>query len=376
MATVLPAPKGLLPTNQPDLWFEDNAVGRMKKEIWEMNEAQLKGVLAEYGFPANGCEWAKPNAYIQTTPWHKVVANRRKNDVVFIPVGCTELHGDHLPTATDTLFVSMICEGVRRYTEKNRDGHVNIALPPLNYGAHPYHHLGMPGTVIVRETVVREMIIDAMLGLWNMGFRKQVIVNNHGQLWVLESAIQEFQKRYQLPGLFRTLDWHRGVREMFRTKDRGGDWDTTFVHADEAETSLGLYLFPEMVDMSKAVDTETRGYMPDGHFDKSVDPFSRPHRWSEGEGHFPIEISGTPEGVVGKATHGDARKAMRPLATILRYLTLVNDETLKAFPSGKLPPTEEVTLRSNEEMEPYLREPMSPGWKPVYALPRIGQINE
>ncbi|MBI3913059.1 MAG: creatininase family protein, partial [Chloroflexi bacterium] len=165
MSTVLPAPKGLLATNQPDLWFEDNTVGRMKKEIWEMNESQLKSVLAEYGFPATGgCEWAKPGAYIQTTPWHKVVANRRKNDVVLIPVGCTELHGDHLPTATDTLFCSMICEGVRRFTEKNRDGHINLALPPLNYGAHPYHHLGMPGTVIVRETVVREMIIDAMLG--------------------------------------------------------------------------------------------------------------------------------------------------------------------------------------------------------------------
>ena len=114
----------------------------------------------------------------------------------------------------------MICEGVRRYTEKNRDGHVNLALPPLNYGAHPYHHVGMPGTVIVRETVVRELMIDTMLGLWNDGFRKQVIINNHGQLWVLESAIQEFQKRFQLPGIFRVLDWHRGVREMWRTTER------------------------------------------------------------------------------------------------------------------------------------------------------------
>jgi creatinine amidohydrolase len=24
-------------------------------------------------------------------------------------------------------------------------------------------------------------------------------------------------------------------------------------------------------------------------------------------------------------------------------------------------------------MEPYLREPLSEGWKPVYGLPRIGQ---
>jgi creatinine amidohydrolase len=234
----------------------------------------------------------------------------------------------------------------------------------------------MPGTVIVREHVVRELMLDVMLGLWNDGFRKQIIINNHGQLWVLEAAVQEFQKRYQLPGLFRVIDWHRAVREFFRTTDRGGKWDTNFVHADESETSLGLLLFPEMVHMDQAVDTEGKSYLPDGHFDKSVDPFGRPSRWSEGEGHFPIEISGTPEGVVGKATHATAYKAKRPVAAILRYLTLLNDQILEAFPAGTLPPVEEVTLRTAKEMEPFLREPFSPGWRPVYALPRIGQGTE
>jgi creatinine amidohydrolase/Fe(II)-dependent formamide hydrolase-like protein len=374
MSDVAVMPKGMLATDQPDLFFEDNAVGRMKKEIWDMSEEQLDAVLAEYGIPSPS-EWGTLGSYIQTTPRHQLIENRRKNDVVLIPVGCTENHGMHLPSATDTLFVSMICEGVRRYTEAHRDGHINLALPPLNYGAHPYHHLGMPGTAIVREHVVRELMMDVMLGLWNDGFRKQIIINNHGQLWVLESAVQEFQKRFQLPGIFRVIDWHRAVREMFRTRERGGGWDTNFVHADESETSLALLLFPEMVDMKYAVDTEGKSYLPDGHFDKSVDPFHRPSRWSEGEGHFAIEIVATPEGVVGKATHGDARKAKRPMAAILRYLTLINDEILSVFPAGQVPPVEEVTLRTAAEMEPFLREPQSPGWRPVYALPRIGQDN-
>jgi creatinine amidohydrolase len=29
-------------------------------------------------------------------------------------------------------------------------------------------------------------------------------------------------------------------------------------------------------------------------------------------------------------------------------------------------------LRSAKEMEPYLKEPQSPGWKTVYALPKLG----
>ena len=364
-------PKGLLATKQPDLWFEDNAVGRLKKEIWEASDAQIDAWLKDYGFPAAGGEWAKPGSYVQTTVRHQVVANRRKNDIILVPVGCTENHGQHMVSAADTLYVSMICEGVRRFTAKT-GAPVSLALPPFNYGGHPYHHLGMPGTVILRESTVRELVIDVMLGLWNDGFRKQIYVNNHGHLWMLESALQEFCKRYQLPGIYRVMDWHRAVREFFRTKERGGEYDTPFIHADESETSLSLYLTPEMVDMTKAVDTESVQFLPGGHFDTSVDMYTRPHRWSEGEGHFAIEIKGTPEGVGGKATHATPQKAKRPLVAILRYLTLVQDEILAAFPSGKLPPVEKTTLRDPKELAPYLQEPMSPGWKSVYGLPLIG----
>jgi creatinine amidohydrolase len=60
------------------------------------------------------------------------------------------------------------------------------------------------------------------------------------------------------------------------------------------------------------------------------------------------------------------------VAAILRYLTLVIDQILEVFPPGTVPPVEEVTLRSAKEMEPYLKEPESEGWKTVYSLPRIG----
>jgi creatinine amidohydrolase/Fe(II)-dependent formamide hydrolase-like protein len=364
-------PEGLLATDEPDLFFEDNTVGRLKKEVWDASDAEIDAVLAEYGIPSPP-EWGRPGSYIQTTVRWQVEENRKKNDIVFIPIGSTELHGRHLASASDTLYVSQILEGVRRYTAR-RGVPINVALPALFYGSHPYHHLGMPGTIPIRENVAREFLLDVMLGLWNDGFRKQILINNHGQLWMLEAVIQQFQKRYQLPGIFRVIDWHRAVREFFRTKEKGGKWDTNFVHADESETSLGLLLHPDLVDMRYAVDTEGKGYLPDGHFDKSVDPFSRPSRWSEGEGHSPIEIAATPEGVVGRATQGSAEKAKRPVAAILRYLTLVNDQILEVFPAGTVPPVEAVTLRKEGEMEPYLREPLTEGWRPVYALPRLGQ---
>jgi creatinine amidohydrolase len=355
-------------TELPDILFEENSVGRLKKEIWDASEQEIDRILGDYEIPS-APELGKAGSYIQTTVRQKLIENRRKNDIVFIPVGCTENHGLHTVSGLDTFMVTQICEGVRRYTAK-RGEPVNLALSPLFYGAHPYHHLGMPGTVMLSEKSVREMMIDVMLGLWNDGFRKQIIVNNHGQLWVLESALQEFMKRYQLPGIFQVLDWHRAVREFFGPTGKADAMETEFVHADEAETSIALLLFPPgMVDMSLAhKGTQGISYLPDGHFDKSVDPLRRPHRWSEGEGHAAIEIRATPEAVVGRPALGSARKAKRPVAAILKYLTLVNNEILQAFPAGTVPPVDKITLRSREEMEPYLKEPQSPGWKSVYEL--------
>ena len=253
----------LLTTNLPDLFFEDTPVGRKFKELWEADDAAIDAVLADYGVPSP-CEWTKPGSYLQTTIRNQVEKERRQNDVVLIPVGCTENHGRQTVSSMDTLFVSHLCEAVRRHSKKHHGHAPAIALPPLMYGGHPYHHLGMPGTVMLRESVVEETLVDVMLGLWNDGWRKQIIVNNHGQLWMLETAMHKFLKRYQLPGIFRVIDWHRSVKDFFRTTDQGGWWDTPFIHADEAETSVGLLLFPEMVDMEQAVETETKQFLPSG----------------------------------------------------------------------------------------------------------------
>ncbi|MBA7642637.1 3-dehydro-scyllo-inosose hydrolase [subsurface metagenome] len=359
-----------LTTDREDLRFEDTSVGRLKKKIWEASEQEIDQILADYGIPSPS-ELTKPGAYIQTTIRHNVVENRKKNDIVFIPVSSTEQHGRHTVTALDSLMVTQILEGVRRFTEK-RGTPVNLVWSPLYYGGHPHHHIGMPGTIHLEDDVVKRVLIDVMVGLWNDGFRKQVIVNNHGQQWLLEAAIQELQKTWNLPGIFRVIDWHRAVREFFRTRDRGGEWEDDFVHADEAETSVMLLMAPEYVDLPFAQETRVEGYLPDGHFDKAVDPFARPSKWSEGQGHFPIELASVPEGVVGRPNISSPNKARRTIAAILSYLTLVNDEILQAFPPGKLPSVEETTMRTEKELEPYLKEPFTEGWRPIYAIRKMG----
>jgi creatinine amidohydrolase len=363
-----------LTTDYPEIIFEDNTVGRLKKEIWDATDEQIDSILADYEIPSPS-ELGKAGCYIQNTPRVSCIEKRKKNDILFLPIGCTENHGRHANTGLDTFMVTQILEGVRRYTA--RQGHeTNLAFTPLNYGGHPYHHVGMPGTVIIPREVVEEMVIYTLLGLWNDGYRKIVMINNHGHLWMLESAIHEFMKRFQLPGIFQILDWHRAVREFFTPVGRSDSLETNFIHADESETSVAQLLFPEMVDMSVVEDADGEPFLPEGHFDTSVDPFRRPHRWSEGEGHFAIERAATPQGVVGKPSLATPEKAKRPIAAILKYLTLLHDHILEAFPAGTVPPVEKVTLRTAEEMAPFLKEPFSEGWKSVYELPHVGPFHK
>lgn len=353
-------------TSHPKIVFEDNNVGLLKKRIFEASEEEIQKILDDYEVPSPS-ELGKAGTYIQNTPRHKCKEKRKKNDVVLIPVGCTENHGDHANSGLDTFMVTQIVEAVRRKTAK-MGCEVALTFPPLNFGGHPYHHIGMPGTVPMPKEVVEETLIYTMLGLWNDGYRKMIIINNHGHLWMLESAIQEFQKRFQLPGIFQCLDWHRAIREFFIPVDREDSLETTFIHADESETSVGLLMFEDMIDMSVVKDAWGDEYLPEGHFDKSVDPYGRPHRWSEGQGHFAIELASVPEGVVGVPSKSSARKAKRPIAAILEYLTLLVTDILEAFPAGTVPPVEKVTLRTEEEMAPYLKEPQSEGWKTVYQI--------
>ena len=76
--------------------------------------------------------------------------------------------------------------------------------------------------------------------------------------------------------------------------------------------------------------------------------------------------------MVGNPKLATAEKAKRPTAAFLKYITLVHDEILEAYPAGSVPDPELTTLRSRKELEPFLREPLSEGWKSVYEIPRIG----
>ena len=84
--------------------------------------------------------------------------------------------------------------------------------------------------------------------------------------------------------------------------------------------------------MQYAVDTGPMPeykYFADGHFDLSSEDLLRPNTYRTRAGDLPLEVVATPEGVVGKATLGDAEKAKWPILAACEYLTLLQKEILE-----------------------------------------------
>ena len=59
--------KTWLTTDDPAIMFEDNTVGRLKKELWDASEAEIESILAEYDVPSPS-ELGKAGTYVQNTP--------------------------------------------------------------------------------------------------------------------------------------------------------------------------------------------------------------------------------------------------------------------------------------------------------------------
>jgi creatinine amidohydrolase/Fe(II)-dependent formamide hydrolase-like protein len=300
--------------------------------------------------------------YLQNMTMSDVEERLKKNDLIIIPIGSTEAHGPHAPLGEDTFLVTRMAELVAQKTGCT-------VAQPYWYGSHPYHHLGMPGTIVVDDDDFKANIRAIMAGLWNTGFRKQILLNGHGQEYVIPSAMHQFAKRFQVPGVFVNLNWYHAIPQHVKDKQHGGPFETAFIHADEVETSFSLALFPDMFQMAKAVDTKPRGFLDDQsrHVDKAGNVYQKPVNWYGQIGLGPIEIFAYPPGVVGRATLANAEKAMIGIECLLDYIVELHDAIMKRFPAGKLPPVEQVTQRRREDIDAVVKGPLR-GGKHIYTL--------
>ena len=317
--------------------------------------------MSKWDLPPKGGLMDKPDGiYLQTMSITEIQKRLKNNDVIIVPLGSTENHGGAACIGEDTFLVTRMAELIAEKTGCT-------VAEPIWYGSHPYHHVGMPGSIIVPEVHFKGMIRAVIAGLWNLGFRKQILLNGHGQEYVIPSAIHEWAKNYQLPAVICNVNWYHAIPEHCMDKEHGGPFDTPFIHADEAETSFSMVLFPEMIKLENATDNKPVGWMPEGHVDKAGNIYMKPIKWYGQVGFGPIEVSAYPEGNVGWPSKGTFEKGKPGIEALLDYLEKLVNDILKTFPPGKLPPIEGITQRDPKEVMEYIKGPLN-GGKSIYEL--------
>jgi creatinine amidohydrolase/Fe(II)-dependent formamide hydrolase-like protein len=299
--------------------------------------------------------------YMQNMTGRDLNERLTKNDLIIVPIGATENHGPHGPNGEDVFLVSRMAELIAERTG------CTIAQP-IWYGSHPFHHLGMPQTVVIPEETFIAYLRAVIAGLWNAGFRKQLILNGHGHDYAIPVAMHQFGKRFQVPAVLVNVNWWFTIKEHIRDKEHGGPFETPFVHGDECETSYSLALFPELVQMEHAVDTEGESLFPPGHIDKSGSAYGLPIPFWQHVGGSAIEVISTPEGVVGSATLASADKAMAGVEAMLDYLEKLVNDIMEKYPPGVLPPADRLSQRTAQELEAVLKGPLAPGGQHLYTI--------
>jgi len=157
-------------------------------------------------------------------------------ELAILPWGSTEAHNYHLPYATDNIEAeSIISESGKIAWDK---GSKFIILPTVPFGI----NTGQKDILldINLNPSTQQMILDDVIAVLNrQGIYKLLVFNSHGGN-NFKNMLRELGLKY--PKMFLcTSNW-------FKSLDKLNYFDNDGDHADELETSLILYLRPDLVE--------------------------------------------------------------------------------------------------------------------------------
>jgi creatinine amidohydrolase len=156
---------------------------------------------------------------------------------LIIPVGTCEQHGPHLPLGSDTMIVD------RLSCDLSAEFEVLLA-PTVEYGVNVQTEKGFPGNGSLRKKTLHRLLND-LLDTWEAtGVREFILLTAHEHDPHLEalSTVITSGARVRVVDVFGVdfSDLLQGQSEP--------------MHGDEVDTSLMLYIAPELVEMSLAQD--------------------------------------------------------------------------------------------------------------------------
>lgn len=164
--------------------------------------------------------------------------------ILVIPIGSLEQHGDHLPTGTDTI----LCEAVARETLSRMEDEIPIVMTPPIWSGYSPHHLSFGGTISISFQTLQTLLNDIVGTGIRSGFDSVLLLNGHGgNISLINAAVRTIGEEYSATEILGLTYFE--LAKSFIDEIREGEIGS-MAHGGEFETSLMLYLFPELVDES------------------------------------------------------------------------------------------------------------------------------
>lgn len=176
---------------------------------------------------------------LESLTWAEAEAVLRQHRLAVVPIGarCKE-HGLHLPLNTDFLMAEYLAERIAR------DCPV-VLLPTVQYGYYPAF-VEYPGSMHIRRDVFRDTLEDICHSLARHGLRRVYFLNTGiSTNWALEPARQHLAAAGILIEYTDLTSATAAVEAGLKQQSAG-------THADEIETSMMLYMAPQVVHLQRA----------------------------------------------------------------------------------------------------------------------------
>ena len=163
------------------------------------------------------------------------------DEVLLLPVGAMEQHGPHLPLNTDTMIARAACV----YASAQTGAPV---LPALNFTVSLGHTEKWPGTFSLYHETLIHTIREIATWAAASGWKRLILVNSHcGNDAALRCAVDRL--RFDLVNRLSVATrntWQLTPEIAAQFTDDAIDW-----HANEAETSLLLFIAPSTVQIER-----------------------------------------------------------------------------------------------------------------------------
>jgi len=179
---------------------------------------------------------------LKTFEMTRPMTDEINTNMAILPIGSLEQHGPHLPICTDIL----IAESYAELAAKALSAFLLPCIPISTCK----EHMGYRGSVWFSPETFSHMITDLCMSLRSQGFKKLALIVGHGGIFILPPTIREINAT-QNPDFFVC---QTNVFYYEEYAQRGLLESKYPMHADEFETSLIMYLRPDLVHKDLIAD--------------------------------------------------------------------------------------------------------------------------